>query len=243
MSTYIEQEYARTLEKENEFYRNEIERLKEEHQYTVSKISHEIRNPLTLINSSLQLIQTQHPEVSSYSFWSQTMEDIKDLRLLLDELSLLNNSHKLNLKDLDICRLLTSVAGSFDAAAREASITLETFIRSEPLLMKGDEVKLKEVFTNLLKNALDATSAHGRIRIQLQTGSDGLIIDISDTGCGIPEEYLSDLFTPFVTHKTKGTGLGLAISRQIIAAHGGELQVAATALLKGTTFRVSLPFF
>lgn len=78
-----------------------LERLLESHQMTISAISHEIRNPLTLIYSTLQLISSQHPETSSFKYWKQLIKDVEYTNLLLEELSIYNNSDRLSLTPTD----------------------------------------------------------------------------------------------------------------------------------------------
>ena len=80
-----------TLSKKNPDFSKLMDKIKEEQRFCLSKISHEVRNPVTLINSSLQLIEQQHPEVKTFAFWKETMEDLSFLRTLLDELSSFNN--------------------------------------------------------------------------------------------------------------------------------------------------------
>ena len=108
------------------------------------------------------------------------------------------------------------------------------------LNFRSDKVKLQEVFLNLLRNAGDAVSAHGTIRLEADTDDHFLKIIISDDGCGIPEEQLDEIFDAFVTHKTGGTGLGLAIAKRTIEAHGGTISVDSE-VQKGSRFTVLLP--
>ena len=104
----------------------------------------------------------------------------------------------------------------------------------------GDTLKLKEVFINLLKNALEATEEGDAIIIEAKSKWNRIIFTVSDSGQGIDEEKRSTIFDPFVTYKTGGTGLGLTIVRNIIKAHGGSIRVYSKPGI-GTKFIMILP--
>jgi two-component system NtrC family sensor kinase len=105
----------------------------------------------------------------------------------------------------------------------------------------ADSDKLQQVFTNLTLNAIQAMSGGGRMTLRTSVTNSQVRIDVQDTGCGISEENLSRLFTPFFTTKEKGSGvgLGLAVVRGIIERHKGEIKVQSE-VGKGTTFSVYL---
>ncbi len=107
---------------------------------------------------------------------------------------------------------------------------------------------MNEVLLNLLKNAKEAINENmtpespvGHISLEARRKHNGIMISISDNGCGIDPEKISDIFQPFHTTKADGTGLGLAISKRIIESHKGQLSVKSTPG-KGSTFIIALPF-
>jgi signal transduction histidine kinase len=111
-----------------------------------------------------------------------------------------------------------------------------------------DEDLLRQIFVNLILNAIDAmkngggiTPPAGRLTIHAVSDPQQVHILVSDTGCGIPEDQLSKIFDPFFTTKKKGTGLGLAIVYSAVVAHGGTIEVKST-IGKGTVFTVNLPW-
>ncbi len=112
-------------------------------------------------------------------------------------------------------------------------------LRQKPRL-KVDSDKMKRVFTNLIKNAIDAMPNGGKLTIASKQVNDVLELSFSDTGVGINEEVLPKLFTPLCTTKAQGMGFGLAICKRIVEAHMGTITVK-TAMGKGTTFKVTLP--
>ena len=230
------------LMEENKDARQIISQLLENHHTTVSTIAHEIRNPLTLVSSSLQIMQLQHPELKEIHNWNQTMEDVDFMRQLLEELSTFNNGNTLHYSVFSIEQLLKNIAISFAISLDEEESDIE-FSSSIPTGLgkfTGDKIKLEEVFLNLLRNAKEAIDGEGTIYLSAERGNDILIIQISDNGCGIPEEHLDSIFEPFKTYKQGGTGLGLSLSKRIIESHHGSISVSSEPG-KGTTFTIKLP--
>lgn len=217
-----------------------IEKLLNAHQFTVSKISHEVRNPLTLVSSTLQLIESQHPEVADFAHWSQLLEDVAFMTQLLNELSHFNNGQKIAKVPFDFRLFMEHIALSFATIFTDSPI--EFISKVDPALpfFTGDKTKLKEVFLNLLQNAKDAIPAQGTIFLNAHLANHGIEISIQDTGCGISSEHLTSVFTPFVTHKPSGTGLGLPLAQKIIVSHHGQLEISSTPGV-GTTITIFLP--
>lgn len=211
-----------------------------EFQYTLSKFSHEIRNPLSLINSELQLMASSHPEIASYDGWDDIMDNLEFIKELLNELSDYNNAGKLTLRPTDLHSYLYTVLESCRPTLEYLGIALETDIPSQLPTIPIDQIKLRQAFLNILRNAQESIShSHGRIQVQVRIQPDDICISISDNGCGITSSQQPDIFTPFVTFKSGGTGLGLPITRQIIEAHGGHLEISSTPG-QGTEVRIFL---
>lgn len=217
-----------------------IEQLLQNHQTIVSLISHEIRNPLTLISSSLQLMEQTHPEVRDFSNWDQTMQDLDFLCQLLSELSAYNNGSTLRYQVFSLQELLRSVAVSFAISLESASVSFRSSIDPAIKDYAGDQIKLREVLLNLLKNARESQA--DEIVLSASSGCDtsGIQISIRDNGCGIEQNQLDQIFQAFHTTKQEGTGLGLSLSKRIIEAHHGTLTVTS-APGEGSTFTVFLP--
>ena len=229
------------LMEENKEAKQIISQLLENHQVTVSTIAHEIRNPLTLVSSALQIIQVQHPEVKEFSHWKQTMDDIDFMRQLLEELSTFNNGNTLHYSVFSIEHLLKNIAISFAISLdeEESEIEFSSSIPDSLGKFTGDKIKIEEVLLNLLKNAKEAISDKGSIRLSVSRKNDILSIQVKDNGCGIPEEYIESIFEPFKTYKKEGTGLGLSLSKRIIEAHGGSISVISNKG-QGTVFTIKL---
>lgn len=226
-----------------------LQRLLESHQMTISAISHEIRNPLTLIYSTLQLIASQHPETSSFKYWNQLMDDVRYTNLLLEELSAFNNSDRLSLSRTDAVAFFRTISISFAASITDTDIEFVSRIPEYLPDINCDTVKLRQVLLNLLHNARDAVLIREHIdrKIFLDVYASEnerqipfVCVKVSDNGCGIPPENLEHIFEPFITYKAGGTGLGLAIACRIARAHKGSLSVTS-APNNLTTFTLTLP--
>lgn len=219
----------------------QIEALKkiiEEQKIAMSQISHEVRNPVTVINSSLKLIEKQHPEVRGFAFWDDTMQNMEYLLRLLDEVSSYNNSMLLRPEIIHTSQWLTDFVSSLACTVPGFHFYFQ-IPHSLPSLC-ADPVKLRRALSNLIRNGFEALEKEGEVSLTASSDGQYLTLRISDTGCGIPEEYLDTLYQPFVTHKPDGTGLGLPITKRIIEAHHGSLSLETRPGL-GTVFTILLP--
>ena len=126
------------------------------------------------------------------------------------------------------------------ASAEGSGISLETELTFGPLYIEGDLYALNRVHRNLLINAFQATPPHGRVVIRTVRQNEQAIIEIADTGSGIPADRLSTIFDDFVTTKKQGLGLGLALSKKLVEQLGGTISVASQVGV-GTTFTLAFP--
>ena len=242
MLTNIDINKMNRLMEENKDAKTIITQLLENHHTTVSMIAHEIRNPLTLVSSSLQVIESQHPEVKDFYNWKQTMEDRRFMFSLLYELSTYNNSTSLHYSVFPIENLLKHIAFSFAISldSEDSQIRFSSRIASGIGDFTGDKIKLEQVFLNLLKNAKEAVQEDGTIFLSADKENSQVVIRCTDNGCGIPDDELDRIFEPFYSLKETGTGLGLSLSKRIVEAHGGKI-TASSSRKTGTVFTVTLP--
>lgn len=222
-----------------------LTRLLESHRMEVSAISHEIRNPLTLVYSTLQLIEAQHPQVKSIRHWNSMRQDIEYMNQLLAELSDYNNGEKLTLTRTDSSAFLKTLVLSFASSLLDSDIEFTSRIAPKLPIILIDPVKIKQTLLNLLRNAQDAVSSlqdlrRPSIRLDAEYTDCKLLISITDNGIGIDAADLASAFDLFVTHKPGGTGLGLAIAKRIITAHKGTIHAESTPGT-GSSFTISLP--
>lgn len=240
--SFTTNDYEQLQQLMNESSENKIllQKLLDSHQYTISKISHEVRNPLALVYSTLQLIESQHPEAKTFRHWEQMRQDIEFTISLLQELSAYNNGERIKAESFSSFDFFSHICLSFAASCADSDIEFTSSVAPTLPVITGDRIKLQEVFLNLLKNAREAIYSDGSIRLDALTKDQFLKITISDNGCGIPSEQLEEIFDTFVTHKSSGTGLGLSIAKRTVEAHKGSISVES-APGKGSCFTVLLP--
>lgn len=211
----------------------------ENYQFLISKFSHELRNPLTAVYSTLQLVENKCPTVKDVKYWSSLSGDIEYMIELLNDFASFS-SNRLQLASFSMDVLMKQVVLSFAASLVDSQIQFTSKINTCNQKIIGDSVKLQEVFRNLLKNAAEACSAGDSIYLSTTSTENAVEIIIQDTGCGISEEQLPTVFDPFVTYKKQGSGLGLPICKQIVEAHHGSIHISSSSG-GGTIVNIKLP--
>lgn len=206
----------------------------------LSKMFHEIKNPLALIGSSLQLIESEHPEVREFRFWNQTMKDLQNLRLLIDELSSFQKSSHLTCQCINLFDFVEDIAESVEGFLLEKDTPLKITSDIFDLDFEGDEQKLRIALINLIKNASESSKSGSPIELLLSQDASTLHMSVKDYGHGISEELLPSIFEPFTTTKSYGTGLGLPIVKKTIESHDGTISIQS-AEGAGTTITIHLP--
>ncbi|HKV12764.1 MAG TPA: ATP-binding protein [Thermoanaerobaculia bacterium] len=211
-------------------------------------VAHEIRNPLTAIRSTMQyLLQGLDPAEPRHQLVAEILSEVDRINGTVGGLLSLSRAGEVHLTETDLTDLVSTSIHLVQARAGEQGVVLEARLGSEPLRVLADAGQLKQVFLNLLLNALQSMPGGGRItvtaspwRSPLGGGQRWAQVRIADTGPGIPSDQLRHIFDPFYTTKREGTGLGLAICYGIVERHQGEIQLESE-LGKGTTASVRLP--
>jgi len=212
----------------------------------VSSLAHEISQPLTAILSYAQAAQRmladREPEIQK--ILSYIINDDQRAAEVIQRLRSLLKKGKPEMKPLDINTLIneTVLLIATDAAVRNDVLKIE--LENNLPLVRGDRIQLQQVLLNLISNSFDALeSIQGAREIlirtkRLDTGT--IIVEVKDSGCGIPAHNMPKLFTRFFTSKPDGLGMGLSISRSIVEAHGGRLNVKNNPD-RGATFYFTIP--
>jgi signal transduction histidine kinase len=152
---------------------------------------------------------------------------------------------QLTFEDVELKGLITGLASNIEALAQDKGIKFAVDAHEE-LMVSGDKVKLRQLFINILENAVRYTPTAGHISVSLVKQESNAVVSISDTGIGIPPEHLPHIFERFYrvdkarARADGGVGLGLAIAKIITESHKGKIEVESE-LGKGTTFRISIP--
>ena len=207
-----------------------------------STIAHEIRNPIAAAKSLVQQMGED----------PQSVENVEYAKVALDELDRVERriAHLLKFaKEEDYVLAPANLAAIVDSALTQMRSKLDAarvaavrnYIAGPTVV--ADAEKLKQVFANVLDNAIDAFDGvpeNRRIELFIENGGNDAVVRIRDNGSGIPPEKVDRIFNPFFTTKEKGTGLGMAISKKIVEAHAGTMDVASE-VGRGTEFLVSLP--
>lgn len=213
----------------------------------VAGVAHEIRNPLFGITSVAQILQREVEFAAAHQELMQAMlSETQRLNALVSDLLLFGRPARMERRMTQLHQLLDESCHLFGEELRQRSLHLEKAYHPllPPIAVDGD--RLKQVFLNLMKNAVEATPPGGTITIGtriLPVGvkeQEGVEIFFADTGCGISAEDQERIFDLFFTTKPRGSGLGLPICRRIVEDHGGELQVMSR-LGEGAIFTVWLP--
>jgi len=223
------------------------ERLEEQRKAMVSDVSHELRNPLGTIRSYLEGAQDGVVELDQRRLSTLVGETLL-LQLLIDDLQdlALVDAGKLRLhpEQVDVAELLDQVVTSHRSRADEAGVALATAIGGSPVVT-ADPVRLRQILTNLVTNALRYTPHGGTVRLSATRFDRQVQIEVSDTGVGIDPADLPHVFDRFWradrsrNRETGGSGLGLAIVHGLVHAHGGTI-TARSVPGSGTTFTIRL---
>jgi two-component system cell cycle sensor histidine kinase PleC len=220
----------------------------------LANMSHELRTPLNAIIGFSQVIRDRMFAASPEKT-SEYAGDIHDSAILLLDLisdildmsKLEANKAVLQPTDIDVVNLISGCIKLVRQRAQESGIKIIQSIDAELPMLHADERMVKQVLLNLLSNAIKFTPATGTVLVAAsRTGDDGMQISVADTGIGIPEAELLNLFRPFHqaqsprVQKPQGTGLGLAISKRLIELHDGQVALASVEG-RGTTVTITLP--
>jgi PAS domain S-box-containing protein len=214
-----------------------------------ASLAHEINNPLAAVTNLLYLIaQDESASENSKRFIAMATGELARVsQITRNILAFYRESNQPT--EVDIAELTANVLELYSPKIRESRVEIG-FERGEPCKVVAFPGELRQVFSNLIVNAIDAMPTGGKLRIRVHEGSDrranrrGVRLVVSDTGVGIPRDKLGRLFEPFFTTKgEKGTGLGLWVSRDIINKHDGTIQIrtSSTAGRSGTCFSLFLP--
>jgi len=226
-----------------------LEKAFSSQKHFIQDASHELKTPLTILQGELEVTMKRIRTVPEYEeVLESSLEEIRRISKIVENLLLLarveDQATGLDVKEFNLQRVLRAAVEDMAVLAREKALSL-TLLADEPLMIPGDEQKLKQVFLNLLDNAIKYTPPHGAVSVSAAAAAaDTVHITIQDTGIGIPPAELPHIFDRFYrvdkARSSSGFGLGLSIAESIVAAHHGTISVESS-LNGGTTFIISLP--
>lgn len=226
------------LEKSNQQLQMQAQKLAVAGQIAAG-IAHEVRNPLTSVNGFLQLMKTQYPERTDY--FDIIFSEIKRIDFVLSELLVLAKPQSVHFQEVQLHGLLEQVITLLKTNAVLSNIDLkQPFKKQDAGAILADANQMKQLFINLIKNAIEAMPEGGSIYISTEKIMNEWKITIQDEGKGMSEEDIQKIYDPFFSTKKEGTGLGLTICATILKDHHGRMDVSSE-LGKGTAFHIYLP--
>jgi two-component system sensor histidine kinase AtoS len=202
---------------------------------------HDLSNPLQNIGNACKMIIMMFDDIEYRQTFKRTVErELAQVKRMLDDLRNVAKPKPLERFPLDVNKALNEVADGMQASAETSGLTLETAFCFGPLYIQGDLYALNRVYQNLITNAFQATTPQGKVAIKTVRQDDHAVIEITDTGSGIPQDRLATIFDDFVTTKKRGLGLGLAMAKRVVEQLGGTI-TATSEVGRGTTFTIRFP--
>ncbi len=200
--------------------------------------AHQIGTPLSSLMAWVEVLRDD-PDLRNKGFVDELDKDVRKLRMVTERFSSIGSTP--TLKEENIFQLVNNVV-SYLQPRLSSKVKIEVYTLSETIHAQVHAPLLEWVIENLCKNAVDAMENTGTIAIKILRGSDSkVLIDISDTGKGIPKKLIPSVFKPGFTTKKRGWGLGLALAKRIIELyHDGKIFVKSSDEVQGTTFRIEL---
>lgn len=199
-------------------------------------VGHDLRNPLTGIAGATFYLKSKmgsNEDKKTKEMLRLIEQDIEYSNKIINDLLEYSGEIQLEFSEFDLKPLINE-ALSLVNIPKKIKVVYST--RKCPKV-KADPEKMKRVFVNIIKNAVDAMPSGGKLKIESRRSGGGVEISFSDTGSGIAEDVLEKIWTPLFTTKAKGMGLGLSICKRVIEAHGGKINVQSK-VGKGTTFTI-----
>jgi signal transduction histidine kinase len=203
--------------------------------------AHEIRNPLTSIKSSLQYLEEKCRQETEKKLLGVALQETDRIDEILSALLSFSRPSEIKKEQVDLVVTLEESLALISYQARAGSVEVETKFPPGPVFLNGDKSQIKQLFLNIFLNAIQAMERGGRFVCEiLPLANEKILVRVTDTGDGIPEENMDKIYDPFFTTKKGGTGLGLSICYSIVKSHKGEIEVRSR-LGQGTTVLVTLP--
>ncbi len=205
-------------------------------------LAHELRNPLSAISGAVEILSSDvKPTEDNLRLVRMASQEVERLNLLVEDFLILTMPIQKLTTLVDLGRIVNDTVESFAKTIRRGNIEIINQVENG-IYVQADSYRLKQAVWNLLLNSVDAMPIGGLIIIKSKTEENNVVIEISDEGKGIDENFISRIFDPFFTTKEVGTGLGLAIVQKVIEGYNGNINVVSSRG-KGATFVITLPRF
>lgn len=218
----------------------------------LATLAHELRNPLAPIRNAIEIIRLGGEKSETINRARAIMErQVNQLVRLVDDLldvsRVTRGKLRLNVEALDLASVMEAAVEISKPHFEQAKVTLNVSMPKPPITVNGDRIRLAQVICNLLNNAAKFTDPGGKVDLIGRREGNQAILEIHDTGVGISEELLPQIFDLFtqmdrtVNRSQGGLGIGLALVRRLVEIHGGAVQAKSDGPGKGATFTIRLP--
>ncbi len=203
-------------------------------------IAHEVRNPLSSIKMSLQILEKRmHPEGNDLKRFEIARREVEHLEKLVNDILIYAKPSDPIKKRSDLRQIIDHALALTEKSLEDKHIHVETFFAHDLSPLDVDQAMLEQAFINIYHNAIDAMEESGTLAISARQENGQIRVEIRDDGCGISTEDLPYIFNPFFTKKSSGTGLGLAQIKKIIDQHQGTVEISSEEA-KGTSVIITL---
>jgi signal transduction histidine kinase len=227
----------------------EADRRKDEF---LATLAHELRNPLAPIRNALEIMRMGNGNAAATERARDIVERqvgqmVRLINDLMDVSRITRGKLALTVEDIGIGDVIEAAVETSRPLLDDAGLSLKYTLPDTPLVVRGDRLRLAQVFSNLLNNSAKYTEPGGRVNLAARRERHEAVVRIRDTGVGIPPEVLPDVFELFtqvdrtLNRSQGGLGIGLALVKQIVALHGGTVAVHSEGVGKGAEFVVRLP--
>lgn len=227
-----------------------LQEIEHTRQRLIGDISHELKTPLASIHAYMEGLQDGVIAPTAETF-QQVQHETSRLQRLVHDLQELSRAEAgqmtLQFEPQNMTELITSTVNWITPQFEDKHVQLQADIPEEPVFVRCDYDRLRQVLLNLLGNALQYTPENGSVFVRFEQGQTHVEIHIQDTGIGLSEQDKERIFERFYrvdksrSRLSGGSGIGLTIARHIIQAHGGNLRVESAGLNQGSTFQIRLP--
>jgi signal transduction histidine kinase len=206
----------------------------------VDGIAHEVRNPLVTIGGLARRLYEDQTDEEHKRYAESIISGVERLERMIQRIDEYKGILVSKLEKGDINEVIKKAVEDTKDSIGDRDIVISTSLTEEPPGLNMDATNLKIAFFNILQNSVEAIEGRGEIRVEARPSGESMLLTITDTGCGMDEDYIRKIFNPFQTSKMTGAGLGLTVSYRIISDHGGEIGVTSKKG-EGTTITIILP--
>ena len=245
IKTYYQELEERVKERTRELKEAQNQLVQSEKLAAIGKLStivaHEIKNPLASIGGFARVLQKKaRNEKKVREVAAIIQEEVLRLERILETLLSFTWEKNLDLKSANPNKLIKNTIKLLSSRIEESRIVVDFNLDEDIPKVWLDEDKIKQVILNICNNAIHAMPEGGTLTLQTRQSDHWVIMEIADTGHGIPPEHQEKVFSPFFSTKTHGTGMGLAICNKLIQDHGGKIEAHSKEGV-GTTFSIFVP--